>query len=197
LKIKRYRDHIRKKKHIKKPFRKFNYSEIFSNTSLEIPSKKLIDVFSWVGLKIENEHSITIVSDLSGSINGMEVRSPYLNKPLLEFSANLPLSYKIKSYFFKAENKYILKRYLENYLPKSLIYTKKMGFGFGISYKTFIHDYKDYFDFYFKNFLPKVNLYDSEKVYKLYLDHKKGVADNSDELINILIVLIWYEKFIN
>jgi asparagine synthase (glutamine-hydrolysing) len=56
----------------------------------------------------------------------MELRTPFLNKEILDFSCNLEDNYKIKSFTDKKFNKYILKKTLEKYLPKDLIYKKKM-----------------------------------------------------------------------
>ena len=105
-----YKRNLSKKKYIKSEYRKFKYSHIFTEIAKEIPSKKLIDIFSRIGLRIENEHSITIVNDVAWSINSMELRTPFLNKNILDFACSLPIDYKIKSYHEK-ENKYILKMY--------------------------------------------------------------------------------------
>ena len=93
-----YKRNLSKKKYIKSEYRKFKYSHIFTEIAKEIPSKKLIDIFSRIGLRIENEHSITIVNDVAWSINSMELRTPFLNKNILDFACSLPIDYKIKSY---------------------------------------------------------------------------------------------------
>gem|GEM_PF-6838054 len=56
----------------------------------------------------------------------MELRTPFLNKDIINFSCNLEDSYKVKSFTDKKYNKYLLKKVLEKYLPNELIYNKKM-----------------------------------------------------------------------
>jgi asparagine synthase (glutamine-hydrolysing) len=61
-------------------------------------------------------------------MEGMEIRTPFLNKEIISFACNLPKKYKIRSYFDKKENKYILKKILSRYIPAEMVYQKKMGF---------------------------------------------------------------------
>ena len=56
---------------------------------------------------------------------GVEMRAPFLDNRLVDFAINLPLKYKVG--FFKT--KYLLKKVAERYLPKDIVYRKKMGFG--------------------------------------------------------------------
>ena len=63
--------------------------------------------------------------DIASMAHGLEVRTPFLDKELFKFSAQLPLSLKINN----GESKYLLKKLGEKYLPKSLIYRPKQGFG--------------------------------------------------------------------
>jgi len=56
---------------------------------------------------------------------GVEIRMPYLDNRIVDFASNLPLKFKVN--FFKT--KYLLKKVAERYLPKDIVYRKKMGFG--------------------------------------------------------------------
>jgi asparagine synthase (glutamine-hydrolysing) len=75
-------------------------------------------------------------SDRATMGNGMELRSPLLDKSLVEFMYTVPDIYKIK----KGITKYLLKRVAEKYIPKEIIYRKKMGFS--IDLMKFINDQK-------------------------------------------------------
>jgi len=55
---------------------------------------------------------------------GLEMRVPYLDYRLVDFAVNIPLKYKIGIF----KTKYLLKKVAERYLPKDIIYRKKMGF---------------------------------------------------------------------
>lgn len=54
----------------------------------------------------------------------VELRVPFLDHVLMEFATSLPNEYKIKD----GQGKYLLKKTMENLLPNSIIYRKKMGF---------------------------------------------------------------------
>lgn len=55
----------------------------------------------------------------------VEARVPFLDHPLVEYTAGLPLGLKTRG----GEPKYVLKKALEPVLPHEVIYRKKMGFG--------------------------------------------------------------------
>lgn len=54
----------------------------------------------------------------------LEMRVPFLDNQIVDFAVNLPLQYKVG--FFKT--KYLLKKVAERYLPKDIVYRKKIGF---------------------------------------------------------------------
>jgi asparagine synthase (glutamine-hydrolysing) len=128
-----YKYYIGKKKYINKTYRKFLYEDAMKEYAHEITSTQLIDIFSWQGLRIDNEHSITMVADLSGAKNSMEIRAPFLNKKVIDFACSLPIEWKVTSTKDKTNNKYILKKALERFLPAELVYQKKMWFGYSIN----------------------------------------------------------------
>ena len=62
--------------------------------------------------------------DRASMAHSLEVRVPLLDHNFLEWAAKIPASYKLKG----QEGKYILKKSLENHLPKDVLYRPKMGF---------------------------------------------------------------------
>ncbi len=196
LKVFIYKYYLLKNIILLSKYKKFIYTWKLKEYSSEIVSKKLIDIFSWIWLRIENEHSITIVNDLVGSINGMELRTPFLNKDIINFSCNLEDSYKVKSFTDKKYNKYLLKKVLEKYLPNELIYNKKMWFWYWIDWIDKVLKNKKT-EYYIKQISPKIGIYDNKKVldlYNIYIEWKKV---NKSYLMSVLINSIWFEKFID
>ena len=55
----------------------------------------------------------------------LEVRAPFLDVNFVEYVSQLPYSYKLNG----TTSKYILKKALEDFLPKEILYRKKKGFG--------------------------------------------------------------------
>lgn len=87
---------------------------------------------------VYHQHSTTILPDVSGMAHGLEMRSPFLDHRIIEFAAALPWSFKVPSIFNAVRNKAILKKSLEPYIDRSLIYARKMGYGYGISYQNLL-----------------------------------------------------------
>jgi len=63
--------------------------------------------------------------DRATMANSVECRSPFLDTALLEYVAKIQPKLKFKNH----QTKYLLKKISEKYLPKSLLYTEKRGFG--------------------------------------------------------------------
>jgi asparagine synthase (glutamine-hydrolysing) len=62
--------------------------------------------------------------DRASMAHALEVRVPLLDHKLVEWMSGLPASIKLRG----NEGKYIFKKALEPYLPKDILYRKKMGF---------------------------------------------------------------------
>lgn len=62
--------------------------------------------------------------DSASMASSLEVRNPYLDYRLMEYSYNLPQDLKINN----GTTKYLMKKLLERYLPKELVYRRKWGF---------------------------------------------------------------------
>ncbi len=62
--------------------------------------------------------------DSASMANSLEVRNPYLDYRLMEYSFNLPQEYKIN----QGMPKYLMKKLLEKFLPHDLVYRRKWGF---------------------------------------------------------------------
>jgi asparagine synthase (glutamine-hydrolysing) len=114
------------------------YNNVPWNIERNNVNKRFYDALNFLEENFEREMSSYILKDLKYYLVpilrrtdrmtmgvGLEMRVPYLDNRLVDFAINLPLKY--KNSFFKT--KYLLKKVAERYLPKDIIYRKKMGFG--------------------------------------------------------------------
>jgi asparagine synthetase B (glutamine-hydrolysing) len=94
----------------------------------------LIDFSNFWALISENAHSITLVGDVSGMKNSVEVRNPFLNHELIELAYSLNPRLKIKKLLDKRGEytKWILKEIFRGSPIEEVFYLPKMGFGFNI-----------------------------------------------------------------
>jgi asparagine synthase (glutamine-hydrolysing) len=85
-------------------------------------------------LMVYHQHGTTVITDVSGMTHSLEIRAPFLDHRLLEFAFSLPRRLKVRSAFRPNMNKYLLKRTVAGMLPQEVLYGRKYGFGFNISY---------------------------------------------------------------
>jgi asparagine synthase (glutamine-hydrolysing) len=102
---------------------KLNSYSFISNPVERATNAYLLDE---VGYRLER---FLIRGDRFSMMNSVELRSPFLYKPLVEFASNLPIKYKIKKNITGLyEQKYILKEVAKiNNVPRSIINRKKMA----------------------------------------------------------------------
>ena len=86
----------------------------------------------------------------------IESRVPFLDHPFVEFAARVPEDLKIRN----GSGKYIIKRAVEDLLPKEIIYRKKMGFPTPL--RQWLLDSR------------------SERLFRLLLDRKRFLAEYID-----------------
>lgn len=127
--------------------------------------------------------------DRTAMKNSLETRLPFLDKSVFEYAWQLPLEYKIKG----NETKYILKKILESYLPKNLIYRPKMGFSLPMNdllngdLKGILQESVDYIKKQNFQFLEKINITDIQND----ISHD---ARKNNLLWNIIILANWLQK---
>jgi asparagine synthase (glutamine-hydrolysing) len=120
----------------------------------------------------------------------IEGREPLLDHRIAEFMAQVPFEFKYKN----GESKYLLKKVLERYLPKEMIYREKSGFGIPI-FEWFSSDLRELFSKYLhEDRLKKHNLLNIDLIKKeLNSLNKKNIVT----IWNILVFQMWYEKYID
>ena len=136
------------------------------------------------------DHNLNYTDKLSMA-NGVEVRVPYLDKELFEFSLSISPDLKMKG----NTTKYILKKVAERYLPKDVIYRSKTGFGAPVR-KWIKNDMDFLIDKYLnKEIINKRNIFNYEKIEKLIVDNKNGKIDSSYSIWGLLTIESWIRQF--
>ena len=83
-----------------------------------------IDELSKIFEKLYLPNDILTKVDRASMYNGLEVRSPFLSKDIINFSHSLPNKFKINN----GETKFLLRHLSKNKLPKIISTRKKHGF---------------------------------------------------------------------
>lgn len=160
---------------------------------VEFNKKDFIDSLQLVDLLLHNSHGITWMPDQIGMSHALEIRSPFLDHKLIEFSFSLPSSMRIKGI---GKGKHILKKSLEGFLPKSVLYRRKVGYGEGIPYSRFFrNEWNEYAKKrLFNGVLEELGGVNMQYLRGIYKDNLENTADHFDTLWALLILSIWLEK---
>ena len=125
--------------------------------------------------------------DRASMHSSLEVRVPLLDYRIVEFALKLNINQKI----YKGNQKIILKKILEDKLPKKLIKNKKIGFGIPLDewLRSHLNEKVNYLlsDECLKN-NPYLN---KEFVKKIWRDHQNKTENHGIKLWNIIIFQNW------
>ena len=122
----------------------------------------------------------------------IESRVPFLDHPFVEFAAGVPDRMKLRG----GTGKYILKRAVEDLLPREIIYRKKMGFPTPL--RQWLMDPRA--DALLAQLHARDGLLapyiDSTYLNDLLARHKSGLEDATDRIWRLLNLQIWGNTFI-
>ena len=179
--ISNYRDYeLKKLLGFELDFEKKTYFEMGENVH-PMQGMMLWDYFNYL------PDDILVKVDRATMHNSIEGREPMLDNKIIEYVLSIPFEYKYKN----GESKYILKKLLEKYLPKELIYRKKMGFGIPI-FEWFKKDFIDLFENYFKEDDEFVNM---DYVRMMFNQFKAEKPVNVNKLWFVLVYKMWKERY--
>jgi asparagine synthase (glutamine-hydrolysing) len=88
------------------------------------PAQSGLDQAQYADMKMWLPGDILTKVDRTSMAVGLEAREPLLDHRLLEFAASLPDKMRIRG----GQGKWLMKKTMETYLPKDILYRPKMGF---------------------------------------------------------------------
>ncbi len=138
------------------------------------------------------DHNLNYTDKMSMA-TGVEVRVPFLDLDLVDFAAHIPNKFKQKG----GVGKWVLKKAMEPYLPKEVIYRPKTGFGAPL--RTWMkHDLRELLgDLLSIESLNKRGLFSAKAVQQLILDNDNDKIDASYTLLSLLCIEIWCRAYID
>lgn len=140
-----------------------------------------LDQSCYVDMKTWLVDDILVKVDRSSMAHSLEVRSPFLDHQLVEFAAQLPHHWKLKS----REKKFFLKASQHNRLPRNLIYRKKSGFNAPLAYWLLKPAIREPIkQLLFEDKMRE--LFDENYLTKLWIDHQHKTKDNSLKLFGLM-----------
>jgi asparagine synthase (glutamine-hydrolysing) len=172
----------------------FDPAALLLNSLNDIPDEKsaLNQILFWELKYFLTDHNLTYTDKMSMA-HGVEVRVPYLDKDLVEFSTKLPIHLKLN----KQETKYLLKKVAERYLPKEIIYRSKTGFGAPLREWVTGDLHPQIINAFSAQKCQQRQIFDCEEVLKLVQKNQTNSADLSYVVWSLLAITTWHELFVN
>ena len=170
----------------------FPYDDInryLSRTNAQNELERLLYLSQKLYLNDDILHKV----DRASMQNSLEVRAPFLDHRIVEFSSQLPERYKLKGF----SKKHILKQLAFKHLPKEIITRPKKGFGIPIT-QWLKEDLKaPMLDLLSKESLDKQGIFSHSDIKVLIDQHLDGKANNRKLLWNLMCFQLWYREFIS
>jgi asparagine synthase (glutamine-hydrolysing) len=138
-------------------------------------------------------NDLLVKMDIASMAVSLEARSPFLDHHLMEFAASLPENLKLR----RLTTKYLLKRMLKKLVPAKNLNRSKMGFGVPIN-----HWFRGAMQPFLRETLLSEKalsrgLFRPETVRRLIDHHVAAKADHSQRLWSLLMLELWFERFID
>jgi asparagine synthase (glutamine-hydrolysing) len=130
--------------------------------------------------------------DKIGMSVSLEPRVPFLDHRLVEFTMDIPMSWKTRG----GTAKYVLKKAAEGLLPHEIIYRKKMGFAAPMS-----NWLQNGFGHYVERSILSSGLMDTGYfnagyIRRLFADHRSGRRENAVYIWTLFNLIAWYGYWI-
>jgi asparagine synthase (glutamine-hydrolysing) len=138
-------------------------------------------------------NDLLVKMDIASMAVSLEARSPFLDHHLMEFAASLPENLKLR----RLTTKYLLKRVLRRLVPAENLNRSKMGFGVPIG-----HWFRGAMQPFLRETLLSEKalgrgLFKPEMVRRTIDAHVAGRMDHSHRLWSLLMLELWFERFID
>ena len=136
------------------------------------------------------DHNL-IYTDRMSMAAGVEVRVPFLDQELVEMASRIPVRYKQRG----RHGKWVLKKAMEPYLPRDVIYRDKVGFGAPLR-RWMRNELRELLgDLLSEDSLKRRGLFRPDAVEALIKANDAGKVDASYTLLSLLCIEIWCREY--
>ena len=156
------------------------------------PEADQLERMIYLELKLRLAELLLMRVDKITMANSIEARVPFLDHHLIEFAMKLPRRLKYQD----GETKRILKRALQDVIPRAVLKRPKRGFGVPIN-DWMVNRFGSFVETGILNSqLRERQLFDYGFVKKIFTAHRSGKVNYSFHLWNLLNLSLWYDTWI-
>jgi asparagine synthase (glutamine-hydrolysing) len=167
----------------------YHAREVLEDTLRDAPVEHHLDRVQYADMKTYLPGDILTKVDRASMAVSLEVRVPLLDHKLLEWAATLPPALRLRA----REGKYLLKKAMEERLPKEILYREKMGFCIPLA-SWFRGPLRDIVrQRLLAGILEQVDLFDMAFIERLLDEHSSRVSDHSAAIWALLM----FESFLS
>jgi asparagine synthase (glutamine-hydrolysing) len=138
-------------------------------------------------------NDLLVKVDIASMAVSLEARSPFLDHHVMEFAASLPENLKLRG----LTSKYLLKRVLKRLVPEENLTRRKMGFGVPVGYWLRGHLEPFLRETLLSEKHLRRGLFKPEAVRRMVELHTRGERDHAAQLWTLLMLELWFERFID
>ena len=157
------------------------------------------DFFSPLAYMMAIDYQTYLVDDILQKVDrasmtvSLEGREPFLDHRLIEWTAQLPDSYK----YHKGNKKHILKEIVHQYIPKQMMERPKMGFAIPIEH-WLMYDLKDKVFYYLdESKMAQQGIFNVDTVNRIKQQFYAGKKELALKIWYLLMFQMWYEKWMS
>lgn len=152
-----------------------------------------IDAAQRVDLQLYLPDDLLVKADIASMANSLELRSPFLDREIVEFAMRLPLNLRIRG----SDRKYLIKRAFADVVPRENMYRRKQGFAvpIGAWFKAELRDLLR--DTLCSQRARGRGYFNPEQIARLVDDHIASRADHAHRLWALLVLELWHREFID
>jgi asparagine synthase (glutamine-hydrolysing) len=148
---------------------------------------------NWADLHTYLPDDLMVKVDVASMAHGLETRSPLLDHVLLEWAAGIPVDTRMAG----GRTKALFKRAMEPYLPREVIYRKKMGFGCPIDEWLRAELKPLAYDTLLSQPARERGILRPDYVERLLDEHCSGYRNHHTRLWALLMLELWFRMWID
>ena len=179
------------KKEVWQEIKNTNEYENIDSYASEVKNNNFFDKLIYLYTRMYLMDDILVKVDRAGMFNSLEVRAPFLDTKVVDLANSLPINFKLRG----LTTKYILKKMMQDKLPKKIVFRKKKGFGVPLA-RWISNELKPLIlEKLSEEKIRRGGLFNCEYINKLLNDHFSGRADKRKQIWPLLVFELWREKW--